>query len=88
MPNLQPRNIVALGLAAIALACMGAGAVLKHKVFEQDTGFADFEVATFIQLTDRDLVADATFTGVARIGGKLYSTYDRSQPRGKRACPT
>jgi len=46
-------------------------------------GFAPFETISEVQL-----VVDATFTGVVRRDGGLYSTYDRSQPQGKRACPT
>jgi len=37
---------------------------------------------------DRDLVENATFTGVTRVGDSLYFTYDPSEPRGKQACPT
>jgi hypothetical protein len=40
------------------------------------------------EISDRDLVENATFTGVTRLGEDLYFTYDPSQPRGKQACPT
>ncbi len=39
-------------------------------------------------ISDRELVVNATFTGVTRIGDTLFFTYDPSQPRGKQACPT
>ncbi len=45
-------------------------------------------VAPFDQISETQLAIDATFTGVIRKEGGLYSTYDRSQPRSKRACPT
>ncbi len=38
--------------------------------------------------SDRQLVENTTFTGVVRKEDKLYLTYDASQKRGKRACPT
>ncbi|MCX8037026.1 MAG: hypothetical protein N3D11_08265 [Candidatus Sumerlaeia bacterium] len=39
-------------------------------------------------ISDRELVINATFTGITRIGETLFFTYDPSQPRGKQACPT
>ncbi len=39
-------------------------------------------------ISDRELVVNATFTGVTRIGDTLFFTYDPSRPRGKQACPT
>jgi hypothetical protein len=42
----------------------------------------------FEQISDSDLVANATFTGVVRRDGRLYWTYDPSQKQGKQACPT
>jgi len=41
------------------------------------------------QISDRILVANATFSGVERQDGELRFTYDPSAPStGKRACPT
>lgn len=37
---------------------------------------------------ESELVADATFSGVELIDGKLQSTYDRSKPVGRQKCPT
>jgi len=39
-------------------------------------------------ISDRELVENATFTGVTRTGDNLFFTYDPSKPRGKQACPT
>jgi hypothetical protein len=70
-------------LAAIVL--VAAGSVRVQKVYDPQT--EAFGLAAFMRIHDRDLVADATFTGVERRDGKLYSTYDRSRPHGKRSCP-
>jgi hypothetical protein len=40
------------------------------------------------KISEAQLVIDATFTGVLRKGDKLVTQYDRSQPAGRRACPT
>jgi hypothetical protein len=45
-------------------------------------------VEPFDTISDRQLLIDATFTGVVRRDGWLYSTYDRTAPPMKRACPT
>ena len=42
----------------------------------------------FQEISDSDLVVNATFTGVVRKGDKLYWTYDPSNKQGKQACPT
>lgn len=73
-------------LAAVAL--LATGAMLTRKVYDKQDEFAEFGIQTFTRLGDRQFVVDATFTGVARQDGKLFSTYDRAQPRGKKACPT
>ncbi len=76
-------TIVAL-LAAVAMLCIGG--FRRHKVYDADA--AEFGIAAFDRITDRQLVEDATFGGVARQEGRLYSTYDRTVERGKKACPT
>jgi hypothetical protein len=86
MPSVITRNIIAIGLLAAALACLGAGAVVTHKVY--DAGTADFGIVAFTRISEGQLVIDTTFGGAERKGEKLYSTYDRSQVRGKRSCPT
>jgi hypothetical protein len=43
---------------------------------------------TIDQLTGLEMVEHATFTGLKRHEGRLYLTYDPSQKKGKRSCPT
>jgi hypothetical protein len=80
------RRIVA---AAVAV---GSGILLlialsrSHKVYDADA--AAIGLRSFTTIGERQLVIDTTFSGVRRIGNALHSTYDRSTPRGKRACPT
>ena len=83
------RKSVASCLLIAALALMAFGSVRTHKVYDaKDDDFAEFGLLTFARIGGRDLVIDATFTGVVRKDGRLYSTYDRTKPRGKKACPT
>lgn len=85
--NLQKTIAATLVLAALAMALTGF--FRSYKVYDKkDDAFAEFGMLTFSRLNDRQLVEDATFTGVARVGEKLFSTYDRTAPRGKKACPT
>lgn len=39
-------------------------------------------------ISDLSLVENTTFTGVTRREGRLTFTYDPTQKRGKRSCPT
>jgi hypothetical protein len=43
---------------------------------------------TIDQLTDLEMVEHATFTGIRRQGDRFYLTYDPTQKKGKRSCPT
>lgn len=86
-PRLQKFSAAALLVAAGAM--LVAGIAYKRRIYDQDDAFKEFGLLTFSRVTDIDLAEDATFTGVIRKEGKLYSTYDRmAPPRGKRACPT
>ncbi len=80
------EKLVSGVLLLVACVLLAAGATWKHRVYDADSD--DWGLVTFTRLSDKDLVIDATFGGVTRESGKLYSTYDRSQPRTKRACPT
>ncbi|MCC6490149.1 MAG: hypothetical protein IT364_21875 [Candidatus Hydrogenedentes bacterium] len=71
-------------LAAVVLVVIGV--FRSHKVYDPAT--EQFGIVAFTRESDKDLVVDATFAGVRREGDRLYTTYDRSQPRGKQACPT
>ncbi len=80
------ERIVAALLVSVAVMLLLAGGLRTHKVYD-DSG-EEFGLLPFIHISDATLIVDATFSGVKRSGGRLYSTYDRSEPRGKRTCPT
>ncbi|MGD8535942.1 MAG: hypothetical protein PVF66_08845 [Candidatus Aminicenantes bacterium] len=84
--KLNNRKVMAVGVLIVVLALLLAGSIRTHKVYESDT--EEFGLLTFHRINEFQMVVDATFHGVAREGDRLYSTYDRSQPRGKSACPT
>lgn len=86
MKKSDQTEIVAVALLILALALLLAGSFRTHRVYETDSG--EFGILTFYRISELEMVVDATFHGVAREGGRLYTTYDRSQPRGKTACPT
>lgn len=81
------RKTLTVALLALALVLIALGAARTHKVFDFDS--AQYDEPSFTKVSDKALIIDATFSGVERREGKLYSTYDRSAPRaGKQACPT
>jgi hypothetical protein len=80
------RRTAAVGVLAVAVALLVASAARRHAVYDRDAAEFGIELAT--NVSERVLVADTTFRGVELRDGRLYSTYDRSQPVGKRACPT
>ncbi len=84
--NSRRRKAAAGMLLLLALGLIVFGYCQKHKVYEPDSG--EFGILIFDRISDVQLTIDATFTGVVRKGKRLYSTYDRSEPRGKRKCPT
>ena len=86
-PGLVQRIVTAAAIVT-AMLLLAVGLWRTHKVYDRKDAFAEFGLLTFTRLPDRNLVVDATFTGVQRTGDKLYSTYDRLAPRGKKACPT
>jgi hypothetical protein len=71
---------------AAALVLIVLGLARAHKVYAADSG--EFGILVFERIPDRQLVVDATFSGVVRRDDRLFSTYDRSQVRGKQTCPT
>jgi len=83
--NIAEKLAAALLLVA-ALALIGFGAWRIHKVYDPVT--EEFGIVAFQRISERELVVDSTFGGVRRDKGLLYTTYDRTQPRGKQACPT
>lgn len=80
------EKVVATAVFIVALIFIGVGAASSHKVYEGET--EEYGLAAFVRLADWQLVVDATFGGVESRHGKLYSTYDRAEGGGKRACPT
>ncbi|HOH28571.1 MAG TPA: hypothetical protein PLC40_02755, partial [Candidatus Hydrogenedentes bacterium] len=78
--------VAAVILLVMALLLLLAGGMRSYKVY--DRSGEEFGLLTFTSVSDLDLVIDATFSGVERKGDRLYTTYDRSEPRSKRACPT
>ena len=84
------RNILEKAAAGLLLLVAGAllliGGLRNHKVY--DPVAEEFGIVAFERISDFQLIMDATFGGVRLDKGLLYTTYDRTQPRGKRTCPT
>lgn len=86
MTRTAKERIAAVLLIVMAVVLLLSGGMRSYKVY--DRGGEEFGLLTFTPVSDLDLVIDATFSGVERKGDRLYTTYDRSEPRGKRSCPT
>jgi len=86
MMSSAQRRASGAAVALAALALLGCGLARKHRVYEPDG--ADVGLARFTRVGEWRLVADATFSGALRRGARLYSTYDRTIPHGKKPCPT
>lgn len=82
------RRAAASSLLVASIVLIVAGSVAKHRVYEEDELAAEFGMETFTKISERQMVIDATFGGVQRREGKLFTTYDRFAPRTKRLCPT
>ena len=81
------RKRLGMAMLILAVALFLIGARRTHKAY--DTDMAGFGILTYQRISERQLVEDATFSGVMPKDGRLVSTYDRSLPKlGKRACPT
>lgn len=88
MKNARLQKIIATTLLIAATGMLVAGLTIKRRVYDQDDEFKQFGILTFTRVSDAAMCVDATFTGVVGKEGKLYSTYNRMAPTGKRACPT
>ncbi len=86
MTRTAKERITAVLLFAMALLLLLTGGMRSYKVYDRGNG--EFGLLTFTRISDAELVIDATFSGVEREGDRLFTTYDRSEPRGKRSCPT
>lgn len=86
MSRTAKERIAAAILLTVAVLFLLVGGMRSYKVYDRNT--ETFGLLKFTSISDAELVIDATFSGVERKGDRLYSTYDRSEPRGKRSCPT
>ncbi len=85
LANPKTQRLLAIVGLVLALALIGVGLGISHKVYLPED---DFGMLTYQRVGERALVEDATFGGATLRNGKLFTTYDRSKPRGKVACPT
>jgi hypothetical protein len=79
-------RMVRITLALLAVALLMAGGARKHKVY--DNLKEEFGLRSYSDISEYQLVVDATFSGTIRRGNELFSTYDRTGPKKKVACPT
>ena len=85
----MPRNLknsLAVLVLALSAVFIAAGFFKQRKVYEQTAD--EFGIRNYHKVKDYELVIDTTFGGVTREGDRLFTTYDRSEQRGKRKCPT
>ena len=82
------RLLWGCGAIAIGLAMILFSFAQSRPVYEEDLPTNAF--ALFEEVPEYQLVFDATFSGVERSlqTGRLITTYDRSRPKGRQACPT
>jgi hypothetical protein len=89
---MKSNNIVQKSIAGIlllvAVAMLTVGAMRTHTVYDDDEVAAEFGIFTPQTISEAEMVIDTTFTGVTYRDGRLFSTYDRTEKGGKRACPT
>jgi hypothetical protein len=82
------RLIGGVIVALFSIGMLAAGLLHSVSVYEEDVPEGEF--ALFEDVREGNLVVDATFSGVVRskLTGRLITTYDRTQPRDRKACPT
>lgn len=66
----------------LALAFLAVGTLRTLKIHDIETDLF------FHEIPERQIVIDATFSGIVRKNGILYSAYDRSIKQGRQSCPT
>ena len=86
MTRARVEKVAGWIVLAVSLVLAGIGLARTHKVYVADS--EEYGIRVFERIPDRQLVVDAPFSGVLRREGRLFSTYDRSEVRGKQACPT
>lgn len=84
--NSRLRKVITGALLVIALLLLIGAGLRSYKVLDPEAD--SFGIPTFLRVSEPRLTVDATFHGVDRRDGHLYTTYDRLAPAGKRACPT
>ena len=77
---------IAFALLVVAVVLVISGVFSSHKVYTQEA--REYGLDFSEEISDLELIEDATFSGVEFKEGKLYSNYDRSAGKSKRACPT
>ncbi len=77
---------VRIALALLAVALLVAGSSREHKVY--DNPKEEYGLRSYSDISEYQLVVDATFSGTIRRGSELFRTYDRTGPKGKTPCPT
>ncbi len=80
------ERILQIILGIVAATFLVAGSYREHKVYNKSE--QEFGLRNYTDISEYQLVEDATFSGTIRKWGELYSTYDRTAPKGKMACPT
>jgi len=86
MAKRPTRKTVATVLLAAAAGMLLIGSLGSHKVYDQRALKYDIDLSD--EITEFQMIEDATFSGIESVNGKLYSTYDRTAERTKKACPT
>jgi hypothetical protein len=79
-------RIIQVILGLLAVGFLVAGNYREHKVYDKSD--KEYGLRTYTDISEYQLVEDATFSGTIRKWGELFSTYDRAAPKGKMACPT
>ena len=80
------QRVLQILVALAALVMLVAGSFREHKVY--DNPKQEYGLRNYTDISEVQLVEDATFGGTIRKGADLFSTYDRAGPKGKMACPT
>jgi hypothetical protein len=82
------QKILAFLTIAVAVALIGAG-LNRTKIITFDKQIWEEDQTDFPEIiSELQLLEDSTFSGVEYIDGKLYTNYDRTQAKTKKACPT
>lgn len=82
------RIVIAFMVFILSILSIGFAFTRDFAVYSEDV--AEDVFAFYDEVQEPILVYDATFSGVFRSKktGRLITTYDRSQPQGRVACPT